>query len=404
MNIGIHRKLRVLLAAILAMPALVRSADSPTIHLARASVGMMPFAAAHGRTIVHTRQFLPFEESEDKRKDADLSEQILNLLDSTQRRLLAYQANLSLALRLNVYLTRDADRPTVQGHIENLFKNDIPPISFVTTKLPAPHAKVALDCVVQALSSFDFYKMPKFQPQSPRSGRLGAEVGIVPIGSQIFVSGQAVRAENVKDATRKTMTQLGETLKWLDTGWTNVIHVKSFLNPMADVEDALTEIRSFFPESAVPSMSFVEWQYRNPIEIELVVAGGPDDPERPAVEYLTPDGMKASPVYCRVVRVNRGKLIYTSGIYGVPGRNPEREVRDIFEELNKSMSVFGSDMKHLVKATYYVADDEVSKALNELRPDYYDPQRPPAASKAKVAGTGLNGQKIVVDMIAVAPK
>ena len=34
------------------------------------------------------------------------------------------------------------------------------------------------------------------------------------------------------------------------------------------------------------------------------------------IEYLTPPGLKASPVYSRVARVNDGKLIYLSGLFG----------------------------------------------------------------------------------------
>ena len=47
--------------------------------------------------------------------------------------------------------------------------------------------------------------------------------------------------------------------------------------------------------------------------------------------------------------------------------------------------------------------DEASKALNELRPRYYDPRTPPAASKAVVKDVGLEGRTITLDMIA-APK
>jgi len=77
-------------------------------------------------------------------------------------------------------------------------------------------------------------------------------------------------------------------------------------------------------------------------------------------------------------------------------------VRDVFKELQKAVGAFQSDLKHLVKATYYVKDNQISKALNELRPEFYDPKRPPAASKATVKGAGLKGQRIMVDMIAVS--
>jgi hypothetical protein len=54
-----------------------------------------------------------------------------------------------------------------------------------------------------------------------------------------------------------------------------------------------------------------------------------------------------------------------------------------------------------VKATYYISTDEASAKLNQLRPRFYDPQRPPGASKAPVAGTGRAGKTITLDMIAV---
>ena len=38
-----------------------------------------------------------------------------------------------------------------------------------------------------------------------------------------------------------------------------------------------------------------------------------------------------------------------------------------------------NNLKNLAKATYYVTDDEVSKNHNEVRPKYYDSERPPAA-------------------------
>jgi len=59
----------------------------------------------------------------------------------------------------------------------------------------------------------------------------------------------------------------------------------------------------------------VEWQSSLPIEIELIAWGGREGAGEP-LDYLTPTGMKASPVYSRVVRVNDGKLIYLSSVFG----------------------------------------------------------------------------------------
>jgi enamine deaminase RidA (YjgF/YER057c/UK114 family) len=61
----------------------------------------------------------------------------------------------------------------------------------------------------------------------------------------------------------------------------------------------------------------------------------------------------------------------------------------------------GSDWKHLVKATYYCSNNETSAKLNELRPKYYDPSRPPSASKALVNGVGRAARGLTIDMIVV---
>jgi hypothetical protein len=58
-------------------------------------------------------------------------------------------------------------------------------------------------------------------------------------------------------------------------------------------------------------------------------------------------------------------------------------------------------VRHLVKATYYVADKAADDRINALRPTIYDPEHPPAASKLTVRGTGRTGKASTFDMIAV---
>jgi enamine deaminase RidA (YjgF/YER057c/UK114 family) len=152
----------------------------------------------------------------------------------------------------------------------------------------------------------------------------------------------------------------------------------------------------------------VEWKSgpRQPIEIELVAWGGPAAaPAGP--EYLTPPGMSASPIYCRVTRVAASPLIYIGGLSmardgdRADAKTAEREVRAVFDNLGKVLAASSSDLRHLVKATYAVSTDATSAALNAVRPSVYDPARPPAASKAMVPGSGRPDAGLVLDMIAV---
>src|SRR5262245_21239072 len=104
--------------------------------------------------------------------------------------------------------------------------------------------------------------------------------------------------------------------------------------------------------------------------------------------------MTASPIYSRVARHNHGKTVYVSGLYGMTGKDAAGEVEEIFTTLGGVLKKAGSDFRHLAKATYYVSTDDASRKLNELRPKYYDPKRPPAASKAMVPGVGAAGRSV----------
>lgn len=76
-------------------------------------------------------------------------------------------------------------------------------------------------------------------------------------------------------------------------------------------------------------------------------------------------------------------------------------MREIFQSLGNILKSIGSDFEHLVKATYYVSDDLAGSKLNDIRPEFFNPLRPPAASKAKVRGVGVPDKTVSLDMIAV---
>jgi len=92
--------------------------------------------------------------------------------------------------------------------------------------------------------------------------------------------------------------------------------------------------------------------------------------------------------------------VFVSGLYG-PSSDPVTQVAEMFEQLRRLLEAAGSDLSHLVKATYYVSDTAADERINTIRPTLYDPKRPPAASKIRVRGTGRAGKGSTLDMIAV---
>jgi enamine deaminase RidA (YjgF/YER057c/UK114 family) len=195
------------------------------------------------------------------------------------------------------------------------------------------------------------------------------------------------------------MESLKRTLDFLGLDLSDVVHVKSFLHPVSAAAEVEKRIAAFFGDAAPPQV-FVEWTSQDRIEIELIAAARSGQGGAP-IEYLTPPEFTASPVYAKVVRAAHPATIYISGLYPPAGGDAAAQIKDLFAQLTGILGRTGSDLRHLAKATYYVASDDTSRLLNQLRPDYYDPRRPPAASKAGVAGTGLRGRDITMDMIAV---
>lgn len=226
---------------------------------------------------------------------------------------------------------------------------------------------------------------------------------VLPPTHKLYISGDAAKG-SLMQVVAETLRSLEICLQHCGLNWSHVVQLKTFLQPIILASDVAREIRTFFGDRPVPVLTFVEWQSSDtvPMETELIAAVPPElsNPSGDTVEYLNPPHKPGNAVFTRIARVRSDRTIYTSGLYGEPS-DADGEIRGIFDRLKKLIERAGSDMQHLVKATYYVSDDVTSKRLGEIRPEYYDPKRPPAASKAKVGDVARERKTIMVDMIAV---
>lgn len=289
-------------------------------------------------------------------------------------------------VKLNLYV---ADEQTAKAAMTFLAGwcavDERPAVCTVATALPHGR-KFAVDAV--------------FVTRRTETGATG--VSILPQGDVVYVSGQAQPGDDLATATRATLQGLLETLQSLKLSRADIVQVKCFLEPMSQVDIVDREIEAFFDGQTVPAVSHVEWIRgggSRPIEIELVVAA-PLTKTTETISYYTPPGMKASPVFSRVARIHGNRRVYAAGLIADDSGDGEAQVHSVFQQLIRQLKPTRSNLRHLAKATYYVADGDVSSQLNNIRPHYYDPKRPPAASKAMVRGTGFEDRMIAVDMIA----
>lgn len=323
-------------------------------------------------------------------------------------------------VKLNFYVANSDVTAVVLEHLsKNLKYETQPAVSFVQTRLPLPGALVAVDAI-GAVGAASRQRFKSWAKTSFIESRI-AHASILRAGPRVYISGQAEKGSTLSEATRLTLEGLRKTLTHLNLNLDDVVQVKCFLTPMDQVADVQREIVEFFaPVTSIvkpayaPPCVFVEWQSTLPIEIELIVSVpqevlerervGDNQTPREPLEFITPPGTTASPVFCRVVRVNDPRTIFVSGLFAREAGDGAAQVSDVFAQLQEILKASGSDLRHLAKATYYVSDNDASAKLNELRPKFYDPARPPAASKAQVLGVGMTGRTLTLDMIVVPAK
>ncbi|MFT5327503.1 MAG: enamine deaminase RidA (YjgF/YER057c/UK114 family) [Planctomycetaceae bacterium] len=372
-----------------------------------ASIERFPSTTVPGTSVVvrvrdaalaHTTQLFPGSSD-----STDAAMQVSSLLAKLDAVLRNGDAARGSVVKLNVYV-RDSSVRAVFLEQLSLWSPDAPPaVAFVATPLPDENAVFAVDAVF-AVKNVAQTGLPSFTPGAGQESNNGASrVSVLPPGDVVYVSGQAAAGE-LAEATAETLDGLLKTIEALNLDRSHIVQIKTFMKPMSQVEVVNREIAAFFGKSPVPPVSHVEWlSGSRPIEIELV-AWAPPKASGETVSYFTPEWMKSSPVFSRVARIHGNDRVYVSGLEAAAAGDGESQVRSVFESLQGALTAAGSDLRHLAKATYYVSDADVSSQLNALRPSLYDPERPPAASKALIADVGTAERTISVDIIAAPAK
>ena len=261
---------------------------------------------------------------------------------------------------------------------------------------------VAIDAVAAAAAAGDC-REAQVRDEALAGDKDCADAAVLPRGGVAYLSGQPADGGLTESAVTRSMSALMKTLGYLNLSPKQVVQVKVFLRPATSADEVRHEVQKFFPGQPTPPLVFVEW---------LAAAAGRDRNDRPVDRrrhahargqrgrttprprsgprtpsarwpWCGPSGRSTCPACTRGIQPRRA-----------PGR---RHLRAIARDPDQT----GSDMRHLVKATYYVSDDDAARWIDRTRPLVFDPTRPPAASKLMVHGVGMAGRTMTVDMIAV---
>lgn len=393
-----------ILLAVLVLPVAARGAsDARVVYLGPdEQLGASRAVVVEGHALVHTGQVLPLDKQGTLIGEGSADAQLAQVIFNLETALAAAGSSTEYLVKLNVYVDRSRTADRLRKMFAKRFPGPVrPAMSWVCTPLTHAKALVALDAVAIVAQTGGEAKVMRKRCQA-LAGDAAADVAVLPCGQAVYVSGQAEKGDTAS-ATAKTMESLMQTIGHLGLNRSQVVQLKAFVQSMDEADVIKQEMSKAFPGELMPPVVLVEWVSNLAIEIEMIVF----DPKAmlPApsdtVSYFTPPGVKASPVYSRVAQVHGGKRIYVSGLYADEPGDAEAQIRCVFNSLTEVAKEAGTDLRHLAKATYYVSDKDASATLNRLRPEYYDPERPPAASKAMVKDVGMTGRSITLDMIAV---
>lgn len=380
--------------------------------------------------LAHTAQLFPTDAEGKVVGGESLEKQLEQLEVNFDQAIKAAGSNRKNVVKLNIY----AASPKVAEEIQGLFANEMddsaikgdspfwlidgeikhegtPAISLVVTPLPVPGALLAIDAVAvmppppAGSKGGNPASIVRHRWKDAGESNRAGMVAVLPRGDAFYVSGQAEPADSIHAAAKATFESLLKTLQVYKLEPRNIVQFKAFLDPVEKADEVTQALEELMPEGTLPPLVFVQWEAPGSVEIEMIATAAelPAVAGNYAVSYLTPPGMDASPNYARIARTHSKQIVYFPGLYAAqPGAGAE-QVISIFEQLGALAKKTNTNYENLVKATYYVSDNDASTQLNKLRPKYYNPKRPPAASKAPVKHVGRAERSFTMDMIGVVP-
>jgi len=349
--------------------------------------------------LVHTSQLFPLDADGELVGEGLADKQIEQVLANLESVLQDSGSEMAKLVRVNVYASSTS---IVKGFHQELSKrlgpNIRPAITSVLTPLPHRGVMVAADAVAGAADSGEAVMLKRCK--SVAGNDQCADAAILPAGGIAYLSGHPEGFDLTMLPTTKSMTRLMKTLGQLKLAPEHVVQVKVFVNPITASEKVLREVQAFFPDQLAPPVVFVEWLASVPVEIEMIAhlpsSDGPAEP----VKYFDPPEFRPSNTFSRVALMQADRQIYIAGLYANQPSRGQPQADLLFGQLDDVLKKTGSDMRHLVKATYYVSDDDAARWVDRTRPKVFDPDRPPAASKLMVHGVGHPQRTITIDMIA----
>jgi enamine deaminase RidA (YjgF/YER057c/UK114 family) len=364
----------------------------PSMWMSAVIVDKMP--------LVYTRQIFAIDGEGKLVGEGSAEKQIEQVLANLDAVLKDSGSGLNRLIRVNVYALSTAVVASFHEQLARHLDASVrPAVTSILTPLPCRGALVAVDAVAGAADAGKQVTLNRCKTVAG-NGKC-ADAAVLPAGGIAYLSGNPEVFSVTTLPTTRSMTRLMKTLEQLKLAPQDVVQVKVFVNPVTSAEAVLPEIQAFFPGGLTPPVIFVEWLAAMPVEIEMIARMPSSDKPTEGVEYFDPPEFRPDSTFSRVALMRAKRQIFISGLYASQPSRSNTQSDLLFGQLAEVLAKTGSDIRHMVKATYYTSDDDAARWIDMKRFEILDEKRPPAASKLMVHGVGLPGRTMTVDVIAV---
>ena len=377
---------------------LTRGESSQAVELTHHALPSSPFSFAvtvQRGDLAYTRQILAMNADREDYGTGMLMEKLGSVAALRD-------ATLSDVVRLNIFYADDSDklRTAAEKMVTDVWPaGKTPAVTFIPGQLPG-NVPLACDAVI-ALNQETNKVLPINERSADQTFKIDALVA--PASRDlIYASGRAFKGKTYEQSIPTTIKALLDDYVFpLGATVNDVVQVRAYVGDLDHCAEAERLIKKTLGAETSPPIVFIQWAKTDSVEIEFITSAPQKAKTTETVSFQTPATLKKSPVFSRIAIVHSDSLTFLSGIYGTTKTSPEAQVASVFDVLRSRAEAIGSDLRHLVKATYLVSDRDVDQAVNVVRPKYYDPQRPPAASKIFRSSIGVSDRHLLIDMIAV---
>jgi reactive intermediate/imine deaminase len=128
-----------------------------------------------------------------------------------------------------------------------------------------------------------------------------------------------------------------------------------------------------------------------------------------AANFINPQTLHSPGGYTHVVEVTSGRLAYISGQVALDrdgklaGGGIGSQTRQVFQNMAAALAAVGGTLGDVVKLTTYLLDVTEMDAVREVRNQYFDQGRLPAATAVQVSRLEPDGVLIEIEAVAVLP-